>query len=294
LTDYVRQTPYWWSGWTGEIPANSHPSLWVIFFLIAVGFYAVWQHEKWIGLLPLFAFLAHITTFALINRSGGRFLLPVDWVSALYYGIGLTELSLFFLRWTGGDQIDWLEEKNDYAAFINLNGKKPWLIGLVLLGIVLVGAAPPVAELLIPEQYTIAEKNSRLETLLQSDTLTEDEIEIWDSVLASGGDVLYGRALYPRYYPAGEAAINVDVIKNAEERTSRILFYLSGPKLGFLAIPTQEWGVDFPHGSDVLALGCSTDLVSVAIYDPDKGELIDMLWRDPLVEKNVTCPLTSE
>jgi hypothetical protein len=292
LTDYVRQTPYWWSGWTGEIPSSSYPSLLVAFFLIAVGFYAVWHHDKWMGFLPLFALIAHTTTFALINRSGGRFFLPVDWVSAFYYGIGLTDISLFFLRWTGGDQLDWLEEKNNHTAFVSLNRKKPWRVGLVLLGIVLVGAALPVAEVLIPEQYTPVEKNSRLETLLHSDALTEDERKVWDSVLASGGEVLYGRALYPRYYPAGKVNINVKI--PVEEEISQMLFYLSGPKLGFFAVPTQKWEVDFPHGSDVLVLGCSKDIVSLAIYDPKKGELIDLLWREPLIEKPVTCPLPGE
>ncbi|MEA3351418.1 MAG: hypothetical protein U9Q82_12410 [Chloroflexota bacterium] len=292
LERFVRDTPYWWPQWSGDIPTTSYVPLGLTLLLLAVGIGAVWQRQKLIGLFPLLALFAHIIIFALMKRSGGRFLVVTDWASAMYYGIGLTELSMGFWGWMNIAPIDPGEQKKLRESSQAWNTK--WMYGLVILVILLIGSAPPMVEKIIPERYTSEQKQIRLDALLheENNLLTKHEREIWDSMLSSGGSVMYGRALAPIYYQPGTAKLDAGF--RARQKPSRIEFYLIGTKRRALDIPTHDWMVDFPYGSDVMVLGCSTDIVSVAIYEDDGENLRDVLWREPILEYPVTCPLPGE
>lgn len=292
LERFVRDAPYWWSDWSGDIPSTSYVPFALTLLLIAVGLGAVWKRQKWIGLFPLLALTAHVSIFALMNRSGGRFLIVTDWASALYYGVGIAELSVGFLGWLKIAPIENHPQKEDHES--NRACNQTWVYILSGLVILLVGLAPPVTEKLIPERYTIEKKQIHLDDLLQheSDLFTQNETETWESVLSSDGNVIYGRALFPIFYQSGTA--KEDASYRERQKTSRIEFFLIGTERKHLEIPTHDWLVDFPHGSDVLVLACNTDVVSVAIYSSDGESLRDIFWRDPLVKKPVTCPLSGE
>ena len=292
LERFVRNTPYWWPDWSGEIPSTSYIPFGLTLLLISIGLGTVWKSQQWIGLFPLLALFAHVFIFALMKRSGGRFLVVTDWASAMYYGIGLSELSIGFLAWLNVDVLTSFDQRKHRDSKHRWHNK--WIYGLSILVILLIGAAPPAVEKLIPEQYTSEQKQSRLNALLEDRNgfLNHQEREIWESMLSSGGSVMFGRALYPNFYQSGTA--KEDANELARQKGSRIEFYLVGTERHYLEVPTNDWLVDFPHGSDVVVLGCSTDVVSVAIYSSDGESPRDIFWRDPLVKKPVTCPLSGE
>ena len=292
LERFVRDTPYWWSEWSGDIPTTSYVPFGLALFLIAVGIGTVWKRQKWVGLFPFLALMAHMSIFALRNRSGGRFLVVTDWATMLYYGIGLAELSIVFFGWMHIAPIESLSQKINHDSDNTWN--KNWVYGLVVLIIILLGSAPPLTELIIPQRYSLDEEQIRLENLLQneSDLLDQKEIKDWNSVLSTGGNTFYGRALYPNFYQSGTA--KEDANDQARQKGSRIEFFLIGTERKHIEIPTHDWLVDFPHGSDVMVLECNGNIISLAIYSSGEANLRDVLWRDPLVERPVTCPLPSE
>jgi hypothetical protein len=54
-----------------------------------------WRREKFTGLLPLAVVAAYLLMHALVRNSGGRYILPVDWASVVYYAMGITHLTLW-------------------------------------------------------------------------------------------------------------------------------------------------------------------------------------------------------
>jgi hypothetical protein len=285
---FVDDMPYWYSDWDGHLPSDSLIPLGLLFFFLAVGIHGAWKRERSLGLIPLFSFGGYILLYAFVRRSGGRFLLPVDWATAMYYSVGLIEISAGFFHWVGlnllppqaGRQDDARAQKRD----------RWWLYAITMLAIFSLGASLPVTERAIPVRYTQQRMESRLNDLLDPERryLQPDEIEIWNSVLSSGGEVMQGRAIYPRFYPAGTASSD-----GVKKDHPRLVFYLSGSYHDFVELETATWWKDFPHGSDLVLLGCSTDLVSIAVYEGDGEKPIEILWRDGL-QTPVTCPLPGE
>jgi uncharacterized membrane-anchored protein YitT (DUF2179 family) len=292
LERFVRNTPYWWPDWSGELPSTSYIPFGLTLLLIVIGLGTVWKRQQWIGLFPLLALFAHIIVFALMKRSGGRFLVVTDWASAMYYGIGLVELSVGFLAWLNVDELTSFDQRKHRDS--KYRGHNKWIYGFSILVILSIGAAPPAVEKLIPERYTSEQKQARLNALLEdkSDFLSHEEREMWETTLSSGGSVMFGRALYPNFYQSGTA--KEDANELARQQGSRIEFYLVGTERHYLEVPTNDWLVDFPHGSDVVVLGCETDIVSVAIYSSNRDSLKDVLWREPILEYPITCPLPGE
>ena len=214
--------------------------------------------------------------------------MPVDWATAMYYGVGLNEISTGFSRWMGLDIISSRADFQDESASKKRN--QWWVYGLALLSIFSVGASLPLAEKVIPVRYTPERLESRVAPLLDlgEGHLRVDQIEIWQSVTSSGGDVMQGRAIYPRYFSAGTGTDS-----GVKRAYNRFEFYLSGSRHEFVELETATWWKEFPHGSDVVLLGCSTDLVSIAVYEGNGKKPIEMLWRDGL-QTPVTCPLPGE
>jgi hypothetical protein len=246
---YVRSLPYWWSDWNGHLAAQSFLPLTLILFLIALGLASTWRRQRTKGLLPLFAYVAHLLIYALFRRSGGRFILEVDWVTAMFYGIGLVELIFGTWSWLRRESLeDWLFSKPLLKTTRDWNTTKSYfLIGLFVL---FIGISPPLVEMIIPQRYSQAWFESRYQALMKSESLEELGIE---EKLSNRENVFYGRALYPRYFAPGEGmtgwtgAFRRDI--------SRIEFYLVGSTHAWVALPYNSVLEEFPHASDVIFVG---------------------------------------
>jgi hypothetical protein len=127
--------------------------------------------------------------------------------------------------------------------------------------------------------------------------LEQERRELTDFV-DQGGQVVYARALYPRYFEPGEKFYDVrssvwgELERDQEMRTE---FYLAGIESLWGVLLREEPPVVFPHGSDVIAFGCeeggSFDTVVVVIYAESGDQVETVLWRDGALEDFSGCPL---
>ena len=81
------------------------------------------------------------------------------------------------------------------------------------------------------------------------------------------------------------------------DQFTRTEFYLAGTEILWGVLFREEPPVIFPHGSDVVAIGCevggSFDTVVVVIYT-DRGDKVEtILWRDGSLEDFSGCPLST-
>ncbi len=297
LEEYVRLTPYWRPDWEGRAPRSSWTPIGVLLLLIAGGLTAAREKRGRLLLLPSLAFLGHISAYTLVRYSGGRFLLPVDWIPALFYSAGLIQLAGLLL----GEKLgNWLADENAEAKGEERTSRprcQPVVLALAAAGCLLLGLSPLAAERWMPDRYPPRVLENRVKTLLEhpASPLSAVEQQALEALLASGGAAEVGRALYPRHFEPGEEVIpTVEVYW--ENHTA---FYLSGTKLVYVVLPMEAAPEEFPHFSEVVVFGRWMDperfspgnqiclhcfgrgiaAEAVVIYD-DAGEVLDVLWAE--------------
>jgi hypothetical protein len=288
--NYIRRLPFWFK-WEGNLPQQSIVPLTLNLFLIAIGLVISWKRQRFIGLTPLAASFGYTLINAVVRNSGGRYILPVDWVGMLYFAIGLGQLSLWVIAYireveipeniTGEKRSDPQGETPSLWRAANL-----W----ITIAIFLFGCVLPLSEKIIPERYSTERLQSRQATFLQSVDPGLNEF------IQSGGIVIQGRVLYPRFHKAGQGEDGDSIRAFMPVDYPKVSFYLVGPFNTGVVLPQQAAPTNFPNGVDALVFGCQSDKIFepldalvVVIYD-ELGEVSAIFERNPFPE-NLTCLL---
>ena len=296
---YVKSLPYWWPDWDGRIPSQSTLAVSLTLALIALGISGVWRDRGWIVSIPLLALIAHILIYTWIRFSGGRVLQAVDWITSMFYSIGLVELIRLGLRWLG-----YLPARANQVS----EGLPPLpkiicsklALSVIPVGLFVLGSSIPVVEYLTPNQYSSAALDQKATQLLdiKDSPFLDQERRLLIDFIDQGGQVVYARALYPRYFEPGESFYDVrtEVWGGLErDQEMRTEFYLAGTESLWGVLIREEPPVVFPHGSDVIAFGCevggSFDTIVVVIFTERGNQVETVLWRDGALEDISGCPL---
>ena len=142
----------------GQISVSMGIFLAVNLVILSLGIGSTWKRVGFSALVPFAVFLFYNLANAFARTSGGRYIVPVDWVIYFYYAIGLIEIVRFCISAIGFQTTDFfgkpLNPLNEEAG-----GKFNWgKAGLVLLPFFLVVAALPVIELASPGGATSGNK----------------------------------------------------------------------------------------------------------------------------------------
>ena len=81
--------PFWQVDWDGTLHGAAPFLLTLNLFLITTGVVRAWKEKGIQGLAPLAIFVAYTMSNALALTSGGRYLVPADWLLILYYLLGV-------------------------------------------------------------------------------------------------------------------------------------------------------------------------------------------------------------
>jgi hypothetical protein len=246
-----------WSNPKDSLPARTLPVFFFTLCVIAVGLGVSYRRAGWIGIAPLIFHFVYNFTVTLIFASGWRFILPVDWVSLLYFSIGLAQISV---------ALGSLFTRNDSSqpAF-NFEytpiARNKTVITLVLLA--MFGVSFPIFERSFPEQYL--ERDARI--LVQKyipDGFSVDENSALsalnvESFLAneSGAVAIHGRALYPSYYKQGQFWGD-SIYLGESKQYDRLEFMLIGANGASVYLPSAPAPEYFPHASTVFVIGCQS------------------------------------
>jgi len=207
--------------------------------LLVLGLAAAWTSHRWIGLLPFVFSLSYHAWTSLFLSSGDRFLIPIDWAWYLYYALGL--LTIVKVALSGIDNIPWSSGSTNGVNNIQVKSSS-WQKTVLAAGLVLcVGVSLPLTELAFPQKYP-ALTQEQLSAETNTSTLA-DEI------------VLYGRAIYPRYYESGDGEPGTAKLGYSVSDEARLVFWLVGPKAGLVIFPLETAPAFFPHTADVWIIG---------------------------------------
>ena len=207
-----------------------------------------------IGIFTLYAFSVSLGQF-----SGWRFILPVDWIGYLIYGLGIVTLfKLFFAPRRAA--ADLVEPQNPPTP----HQPNPVLAIMLTLIMLSMGALVPLQEWLnrplLPQRST-ADVCSLMvaEGVHQQLSMTEDAFQ--EVCLDEDTVVANGLALYPQFYPKGNGYGDADWAGTIEapQDFSRLFFTLVGSQNSRVYILTDQVNISLPHGSEVSVIGQTGD-----------------------------------
>lgn len=283
---YVRALNMW--GWNPPF-ANPAPAILPMFFitlgLIALGIGIAHRRAKWIGLLPLFIHLGYSLSVVPFKTSGWRFILPVDWILALYFSVGLMHLALMVFSLFNNIPTK-VENKESITA------QPEYRTSIQVLSIFLIiGLAFPLAEKNIPQKYPETTPHQLIQTYFSNGIALEHGEHISAAALEMflktepRSAILYGRALYPSFYQSGEYWGDDDSYPPAMRNISRLQFLMIGPMQRRVYIPLPEAPLFFPHASDVVIIGCisSAGIQALIVY------VNETIWVNTLPWPGLTC-----
>ena len=239
-----------WQSWSGQpIPAQI-PVIALYLLLLSIGLGTAFQINRLIGLLPLALSLVYNAWTALFLSSGDRFLVPMDWAVYLYIFLGLLTLSSLIFN---------ISTETIFAQPVqpvrNLMSGVSWTkFGLTALIIVLCGASLPLTEMAFPQKYT------------QPAGMTQAQVI-----------TVHGRAIYPRWYAAGDGEPGTAKLGYGKSDQDRLVFFLVGEKNALVILPISPSPRFFPNASDVTITGSLVDGVINA-------QKIDVQSNDKIVE----------
>lgn len=290
VKDTVKSSESLWEPrWDGSLSPVATIMLVLSLIAVALGLGTEYQRLRWRGFVPLGVLLIYFAANALARTSGGRYLVPVDWIVICYFGVGLVEVLQLGGRLVAAGTS---EEAAVTKAPAEAKGLTIGTATAPLIAFILIGGLIPLAGVLYPVRYepaqastTLAQAQPRLSNL----GLSVDDV---NGFLAQPGAVaLYGRALYPRFYAqgTGEPVRYYPYREMAYPRTVFILIGPAGQVYTILAGPPPKV---LPDASDVLVLGCRglvegyDVLDALAVLEPVTGAAY---LRSP--EGPLTCPL---
>jgi hypothetical protein len=257
LESLVREkTPYWNPQWDGALDLVSKSLIALNLLLLALGVGAAFQSAGWRGLVPLAVYFGYAAVNSVGRTSGGRYSAPMDWIVLFYFAWG----ALVLLGWAKAALSSAREAREEGPAQSDMQAvsargmiRQSFLPFLVLFG---VSALTLALSMVMPKRYSsqvdlykeFTEKGYNLKAGI-------DAVELPDFLTENGSVFLSGRALYPRYYLAGQG---IDAQRSAFEARDypRLVFSLVGAQDHLFVILPGAPPKNFPNASDVIVLGC--------------------------------------
>ncbi|MFN2150337.1 MAG: hypothetical protein ACK2T5_01990, partial [Anaerolineales bacterium] len=285
---YVRSLPYW-KKWDGLFPQSALIPLGINLFLVAVGIGTAWKRQRFLGFLPIWINLCYALGNALVRSSGWRFNLPVDWTGLFYFALGLVQIIIWAAMFFANRSLCSSEELA-FEPRSRADTRFPWKQALALSALfILISAAIPITEALIQPRYPADWLENHLaDTVLQEQLQTSGiGTPLLELAQENGLSLLYGRALYPRYYAAHAGLPGGDWFAYSPQDFARLGFYLVGSSTQNIVLAQEKSPPSFPHASDVIVLGCQQDEYLEAQLVILLEDTITILQRDP--QPDWTC-----
>ena len=286
--------PFWdrssRGAWYGEITFLEGLFIFINLVIFSLGMSYAWKHWKLAGFVPFGVYVAFNFFLAVARTSGGRYIVPIEWIVILYYGLGVFQIGLCFINLLGIKLVRVKEDKE--MARVNI--KKGIFMVLPFFLFVLIMT---IMDQSIPPRYESLTKSEVIDKIAAAGTLEGSEITIDElrTFIQSPDSVAYfGRNLYPRYYIGGEGEYSSSKTVYSHFTFPRIGFLLIGPfENKAVLLPLSSMPDYFPHAADTLVVGCVNqtirkDSIDAYLVIVMNGNESMIYTRDP--EVPLVCP----
>lgn len=280
LTTALQRYPYTDAGMLSP-PAGALIMLALNLAVICLGAALAWRKLGWAGLAPLALFFSLCLSNGVARSSGGRYQVGSDWVMLVYFALGVVEIGSWLLA-AFRMPAELLPERARAAS------APARLLALWMVLVVLIGAAPPLAELAVP-QRTVRTAAQALTLPGVDALLPASAADIEQFAQSEGAIVRYGRLLYPRYYfyDRGEPTSDSPYRVRAYPRLVFELLSNTYKSNAILPLPNIP---DLASGATAMIIGCEAkreiQVHTLIIFAPGEPRVYT---RDPYAE--LRCPI---
>jgi hypothetical protein len=289
LRAYVTTEPFW-GAWQGEFSVQNWILLFMNMTLIALGIGVAWRKHGIPSLVPLLIGMGYNASVSVGRISGWRFIQPVDWITLIYYSLGIVQL--FYLV---GFLLTRREQKEASAEEqLSTRRMTPQYVQVMGYAIIffLIGAAVPYGNRLFAGRYpekTAGQLTDEYITAASSFSQPYSEADLARFLEGDRAQILYGQAIYPYYLEADSGPINHAWPAYKPRPYNRLVIFLSGPVSTNVILPLATPDFTFPDGTDVIVLGCTNDFGDIeALAILKQGDTSAPALREPFPE--LICP----
>jgi hypothetical protein len=252
-----------WEKWDGSPSLPQSLLLMIYLGLIVFGMAAAWVRAGWAGMVPLLLNLSYNASSSIARSSGGRYLLPADWAVFVYIAIALMEIAItvYLVLGTPPARLSPLLTQKSSTQKQGSISRWNWrsIAGLGLL-IIFIGSLPLMAERFIPRRYPIQTKTELISELIHSQQVLNSGVnlvKLEKFLLQPDTQITKGRALYPRYYAAGDGEPRTAKTGYEPLPYPRTLFLMaSNGYNGLIQLIAAAPPAYLSNASDVIVVGC--------------------------------------
>lgn len=292
LRAYVKTEPFW-RDWEGELLSQEWVLLCLNVCLLALGIGSSWRKKHLFALVPIVIGIGYNISVSIGRLSGWRFIQPSDWVTLIYYSIGLIQFSsiLQFVLVYPAQEI---ETEMEHGSQEEYGQPRRWapVVGVIAVFFV-IGFTLTHGHNLFSSRDPAKSMPQLMEdyrdlTSSMPESLSDEDLE--NFLQKEGALIIYGEALYPAFFRADAGAFNHYLLSYQAKPYDRVVFHLLGPQSAGVILPMMTAPVRFSDGAKVIVLGCKTetgivDAMSVLVT----GDQAILYARKPLPD--LTCPL---
>jgi hypothetical protein len=256
LTDIIKHSEiYWTPYWNGRLSNWAKVLLPLNLMLVALGIGMAWKRLRLAGLLPLGGMLLYFLLNGLGRTSGGRYLVPADWVVILYYVLGLATLFEIVAACFGISDTKSADQLPEISKPV---GKPLWLGLMIILVLFGIGSLIPMASFLNSPRYERLDK-AQIAGIVETrygSQLGISPAEMQKFLAQPESIVMQGRALYPRFIARSVNSMIPGPLFQVK-LYSRMSFTIIGPQGDSIVIfaSSDKW-FPFPNTADVIVIGC--------------------------------------
>jgi hypothetical protein len=283
----VKKTENFWKpNWDGSLSGWAKLLLPFNILILAIGLGAAWKRARISGLVPLIVMLSYFGMNAFGRTSGGRYLVPADWVVLVYYILGLvTILELvpaFFVNIVEPAKIQ-----------VETSSGTPLWRGVLIILLVpfAIGSLIPLAQQIYPQRFPERSQTEQASLFLSiaGGPLGLSSESLQSFLATENAVILTGRSLYPRQFIKDEG-LNGSVYNFYHKLPyPRTLFTVIGKADEKVIILPRRDPAPIPNSTDVMVLGCQADgfVQAWAVIRLDDNSIMERTPSSPAL----TCPL---
>ncbi len=299
--------PFWkdlYMGWLEDMPLVDLIGVVINLLFLSLGVGAAYRQWKWAGLIPLGVLLAYHLSTALVRDSGGRYIVPVDWIMLLYFALGLLQITLWGLVWLGLMRPPLPNPLVSFRqSFGEADSPQSWgakgAAFLLTLPFFLYALSMTVLDQTMPQKYIYFSESEVLERLNEAEMQDQthfDAANLEEFLDHPDARSVFGVNLYPRFFLRNQGLHRGIYLDRPFPRLAFRIITATGPEN--VLLPLTESPLPFLHGSDVIVIGCQNvdrrglwyiDALLVVIFDiPGHPTLYT---RNPAFPFPLSCPL---
>ena len=255
------------------------PLVGIYLLIIAIGITGAVRKNSFTGLIPFVIHIVYNLGNAFAMTSGFRFILPSDWIILFYFALGCVSVMEFFNRLflfnfhlpnTGklvsGELTDQLKGKKS-------EGFLPFFAFLLFLAVI--GSILPLCDAVIPQRFSNkSQAQLEVEWIQSSEGSTIDLSQYQDQEIV----FLEGRAIYPRFYKAGEGDSGGSSSAKRGLDSDRIVWMFHDQRVHVLNYSLTEDQVLYAANTKVPD---PMDVLVVGIRHDDYVDVLDMHQLSP-------------